>query len=116
MGDLSLHFNRKEFECSCGCGFNTVDAELVTVLEDIRTYFGRPVIINSSCRCIKHNESVGGGKKSQHLLGRAADITVNGFTPSDVQSYVLSRWQNQYGIGVYNTFTHIDSRTTKARW
>lgn len=117
MGDLSLHFNRAEFKCKCGkCDFDTVDAELITMLEDIRIYFGRPVIINSSCRCAKHNEAVGGGKSSQHLFGRAADIVVKGFTPSNVQSYVLNRWPNRYGIGVYDTFTHVDSRSTKARW
>lgn len=116
MGDLSLHFNRREFACKCKCDFDTVDTELLTILEDIRTYFNRAVTINSCCRCAKHNESVGGGKKSQHLLGRAADITVDGFTPSSVQDYVLNRWPNSYGIGKYNSFTHVDSRTTKARW
>jgi hypothetical protein len=29
MGDLSENFSRREFECSCGCGMDTVDAQLL---------------------------------------------------------------------------------------
>ena len=36
MSQLSAHFNREEFECTCHCGMDTVDAELIDVLEDIR--------------------------------------------------------------------------------
>ncbi|MBL5841377.1 D-Ala-D-Ala carboxypeptidase family metallohydrolase [Enterobacter asburiae] len=58
MGDLSTHFSRSEFECCCGCGFETVSPKLITVLEDVRTHFGAPVKINSGCRCEKYNVKV----------------------------------------------------------
>ena len=32
MSDLSPNFSRKMFQCSC-CSFDTVDAELLVVLE-----------------------------------------------------------------------------------
>ena len=80
MGDLSENFDLDEFECKCGCGFDTVDQELVDILEEIRSHFktmygGRVrVKVNSGCRCPDHNLSVGGSQSSQHLLGTAADI------------------------------------------
>lgn len=111
---LSEHFDRREFACNCGCGFDTVDAELLTLLEKIRVYFGSPVRINSGCRCPDWNKKQGGSPKSQHLTGKAADIVVSGVSPADVADYAEKI--NAGGIGRYSTFTHIDSRTHKARW
>jgi uncharacterized protein YcbK (DUF882 family) len=116
MGDISKHFSRHEFECKCGCGFNTVDVELVSVLEDLRQNLGQPVTINSACRCQSHNERVGGGKNSQHLYGRAADIVVRGIDPAEVHNYLKLMYPLSMGLGSYNDFTHLDTRTGKGRW
>lgn len=105
---ISKHFSRSEFTCKCGCGLNTVDTQLLMFLEKIRAYFNKPVIINSGCRCTEYNRKVGGAKKSQHLIGRAADITVGSVSPQDVADYAESI--GVPGIGRYKTFTHIDSR------
>ena len=116
MGDISTHFNRKEFACKCGCGFNAVDKELLEVIEDVRTYFDKPLIINSANRCETHNAKEKGSKNSQHLKGMAADIRINGVSPNSVATYLLNKYPDKYGIGMYNTFTHIDVRANKSRW
>ena len=117
MSNLSDNFNRSEFACSCGCGFDTVDIELIKLLESIRTHFGKAVNINSGCRCPEHNAREGGVKTSQHLLGRAADIFIMTVPPIEVAKYIDSKWPNRFGVGVYNSFTHIDSRSNgPARW
>lgn len=118
MGDLSTHFSREEFACQCGCGFDTVDSMLLSVLEDIRGHFDSPVTINSGCRCLDHNKAVGSkSNNSQHVKGRAADIVVGGTSPEDVQMYLLFRYPDMFGIGEYSTFTHIDTRSDgPARW
>jgi uncharacterized protein YcbK (DUF882 family) len=113
---ISPHFDRIEFSCECGCGYNTVDVELITVLEDLRAHFGKSVIINSGARCLAHNMSIGGKPTSQHLIGRAADIVVKDVKAADVQAYLLFKYSDKYGIGQYQGFTHIDTRITKARW
>jgi uncharacterized protein YcbK (DUF882 family) len=113
---ISTHFNRIEFACKCKCGSNTVDVELINILEDLRGWFNAPVTINSGHRCPDYNKSVGGAENSQHLYGRAADITVGGIDPAEVQDYIDATWPDQYGMGRYITFTHIDSRSNKARW
>jgi len=116
MGDLSKNFSRHEFSCSCGCGFDTVDAELLDVLQSVRDHFGKPVKINSACRCDIHNLNVGGTSNSQHRLGRAADIDVSDISPTQVQAYLIAKYPYTFGIGVYDNFTHIDTRTQRARW
>lgn len=113
---LSKYFDRDEFECGCGCGYDTVDSELLDVLEDVRVRFDAPVIINSACRCTTHNDYVGGKPSSQHLKGRAADIAVKGVDPTEVYQYLSMKYPNEYGLGKYKTFTHIDTRNFKARW
>ena len=113
---LNKFFNRSEFECRCGCGFSTVDAELLSVLTDVREYFNAPVTINSSCRCDAHNKAIGGAEHSKHKLGIAADIVVKGVNPADVYDFLDRHEPMKYGVGKYDTFTHVDVRANKARW
>ena len=116
MQKVSENFNREEFACKCGCGFNTVDIELLGILEKAREHFNSPIIITNSCRCYKHNKEVGGSRYSKHLLGQAADIVVEGVEPYKVYKYFNKTYPKTYGVGDYETFTHIDRREEKARW
>ena len=110
MTRLSINFTRSEFACKCGCGFDTVDTELIRLLENIRNYFNQPVHITSACRCERHNEFVGGSRNSQHKRGRAADIIVKGIEPDDVANFADTLMKSG-GIGRYSAFTHVDTRS-----
>lgn len=57
------------------------------VLEPIRAHFGRPIRINSGYRSRTLNAAVGGSNTSQHSLGQAADIEVDG-----VDNRTLAKW------------------------
>jgi hypothetical protein len=48
------------------------------------------------------------------MKGKAADIVVKGHTPKEVAQYAESLGMK--GIGVYKTFTHIDTRPSKYYW
>ena len=116
---IGSHFDRSEFACQCGCGFDTVDTQLMTLLECVRHHFGKPVIINSACRCPEHNEKIGGSNNSQHTKGRAADIRVIGHTPEELAEFAESLMEGWGGIGVYpkKNFVHLDTRSNgPARW
>ena len=115
MIKISEHFTRHEFSCKCGCGFDTVDIALSQLVQRVRDHFDKPVIITSGCRCVRHNEYVGGTHNSQHLFGRAADIIVADTEPDDVADY-LENINPNGGVGRYSTFTHLDSRSGCARW
>lgn len=45
------------------------------ILDPIREAWGKPIKINSGYRSKALNSKVGGSKTSDHMLGRAADIT-----------------------------------------
>ena len=111
---LSAHFARREFECKCKCGFNTVDVKLIGFLELIRTHFNAPIIVNSGCRCSKYNKQINGASRSQHIIGRAADITIKNVSSKEIADY--AEFINTPGVGRYPSFTHIDSRNSEAKW
>jgi uncharacterized protein YcbK (DUF882 family) len=118
MGDISANFSRIEFACNCGCGFDTVDSDTLETLEHIREHFNASVVINSGCRCANWNKQCGGEPNSYHLQARAADIAVAGVPPSKVAEWVENGpLKGRGGVGRYNTFTHVDTRSNgPARW
>ncbi len=116
MTALSKFFKRSEFACKCNCGYDTIDAELLQVLTDLREHFGKIVLISSGARCESHNKMIGGSSKSKHLLGKASDIVVRGYEPHEVATYLRAKYPDTYGIGEYDTFCHVDVRSTKARF
>lgn len=113
---LSANFRVKEFACADGSDPIFIDTELVTVLQKIRSHFGRAVTITSAYRTPTHNAKVGGTAYSQHLYGKAADIKVCGYKPQKVADYAETIMTGRGGIGRYGTFTHIDVRSAKSRW
>jgi len=72
------------------------------------------VTISSGFRTEAHNRRVGGATNSQHLRGTAADITVRGVAPLAVAQF--AEHLGMGGIGLYATFTHVDTRAARARW
>ena len=74
--------------------------------------------INCGYRDEAQNKKDGGGTKSQHLRGRAFDISLRPARPGKWQEYgdmiedaAIKRGFN--GIGRYNSFIHIDMREPK---
>ena len=124
---LTNNFSKSEFDCKSGEEMPLEVLENVKLLaiqlQKIREYVGKPIRINSAYRSEAHNEAIGGVKTSQHILGKAADITIDTFTPDEVVSIIENMLTNEMlggfyigGLGSYNTFTHIDIRDKKARW
>jgi zinc D-Ala-D-Ala carboxypeptidase len=60
----------------------------VHVLEPVRAHFGRPVRINSAYRSARVNAAVGSKPGSQHRIGQAADIEVEGVSNADVARWI----------------------------
>ena len=124
MTQISQHFTAEEFKCNCGgkyCKGDTVpggiDRALLYVLEVIRWRFGKPMTINSAIRCPAWNRKWHGVSNSQHLYGKAADIKVRGVAPAQVAACAKQVLGDGHGgVGTYPTFTHVDIRSTAARW
>jgi uncharacterized protein YcbK (DUF882 family) len=121
---MTKNFNLSEFECNDGSKMPLEVYEnvikLANQLQFLRDYTGRPISINSAYRSPEHNAKVGGSKTSQHLLGKAADITIQSLKPAEVfmiiEELIDMGHMLQGGLGLYDTFVHYDIRKTKARW
>ncbi len=60
----------------------------VHILQPLRDYFNKPVIIRSGYRSAPLNRAVGGAHDSQHMKGQAADITINGVGNDLIWQYI----------------------------
>ena len=92
-------------------GYN-MDERLIRILEAVRARLGRPMKVNSGYRSPEYNHSIGGSKRSQHKLGKAADIHIN----SQEEGEEIEKLAREYGIGGvgrYNTFIHLDTGPTR---
>lgn len=108
MGDLSKNFSRIEFKCKCGaCDMKAVDAELITVLQDVRDEFG-VLHITSGNRCKAHNKRIGGAKKSRHTMSLAVDFMAIDASPKEVGKYLNKKYPDKYGVGIYSRWVHLD--------
>lgn len=111
---LSKNFQVKEFACKDGSDKILIDLDLVNYLQKIREHFGKSITINSGYRTPSYNKKVGGATNSYHTKGQAADIVVSGVSPKEVAKYAESIGIK--GIGLYSSFVHIDTRTSKYFW
>ena len=98
MGDISEHFNLKEFFSQNDRG-KTFKArapkpELLDTLEAIRSATGKAVHIESGIRSVEHNRSLkGSAPDSAHLTGEAADIWVDGLSNRDLGRVIRSAYK-----------------------
>lgn len=108
---LSTNFKVKEFKCNDGSDTILIDSTLVSYLQQIRDWAGKSVTINSGYRTESYNAQIGGAKNSYHVKGQAADIVVSGKTPLEVARKAENLGMK--GIIKYDSFVHVDTRTTK---
>lgn len=110
--DFSLH----EFQCKDGSGLVKVDSGLLDKLQQLRDRLGLPMTINSAYRTPEHNKKVSGATNSQHLLGKAVDISILN-QKLDIETIRdLADAIGFTGIGIYDTFIHLDVRDTPNKW
>ena len=92
---------------------------LVPALDSIREELGHPIGLSSIYRAQGYNTCVGGVENSQHRKFTAADCVVGAVSPMllyNAAKRVRERGMFKGGIGLYNTFVHIDVRGINADW
>jgi uncharacterized protein YcbK (DUF882 family) len=108
--NLSKNFTSDELKCS-HCGKCEMEKEFVVLLQALRDAWGKPLTILSGYRCIEHNTKVGGAKNSQHVLGKAVDISI--VNMDGLQKFKLLDliYKTGFtGIGLHKQFFHVDNR------
>ena len=121
---LTKNFSKSEFDSKDGAEMPKEVLlnvqKLANQLQVLRDCLGVSITVNSGYRSPSHNKKIGGSINSQHILGKAADITAQGYTPAQVyakiEELINSGDMLQGGLGSYSTFTHYDIRRNRARW
>lgn len=97
---------------------NHLVPQLWDVLESLQSYFNRELLIKSGWRCPAYNKQVGGARNSRHVFGQAADVSMHNFQRnSEWKEFIVqARILGAGGIGIYNSFIHIDVRPELVAW
>lgn len=111
---VSKNFKLYEFECNDGSHHVMMDPEVIIRLQALRDTLGKPITINSAYRTKEYNAKIGGTKDSQHILGKAVDVVCEGVSPEKVGH--VAKLCGFRGIGIYDTFTHLDVRKEHTEW
>ena len=80
------------------------------------------VLVNSWVRDSLYNYTIGGASSSMHMTCGVADVVKKGWSTRQVADWFEAhRDADQFGVGRYQTFTHIDirgklDRPAPARW
>jgi len=92
-----------------------IQPELRNILIRLARSWGQTLNITSAYRSPIHNKNVGGKDRSEHKNGKAVDIVMDGYSTSDRARFIeLAINEGITGIGVYNTFIHIDIGSKRA--
>jgi uncharacterized protein YcbK (DUF882 family) len=97
---LSEHFTLKELTESDTAARLGIDntpptyvvenlKRLCMVLEEVRHAVGKPIRVSSGYRCLKVNHAVGSKDTSQHIVGCAADIKIEGVKPDELMKAII---------------------------
>ena len=107
------YFSREEpyIGCSCGrCGGFPVEPseKLMRLADSVRAAAGRPMVPTSTVRCRAHNKAVGGVENSRHLLGKAMDFSIPGWSADRTLALVRQQKAARYAYAIDGTHVHMD--------
>jgi uncharacterized protein YcbK (DUF882 family) len=122
--NLTTNFKLSEFRCKDGtdvpAGLLPNVQKLANELQKLRDELELPIKINSGYRTKSYNKKIGGATNSMHVQAKAADIVVTDITPTNlykrIEKLIEEGKVNFKGVGVYDTFVHVDVRDRRSRW
>jgi hypothetical protein len=96
-------------------------ADTARVLDRLRLRLDSPIRISNAYRTKQYNQLIGGAKQSQHLVFNALDFVVEGNSRPSHWARALRSIRNddrafKGGVGLYDTFVHVDTRGHNVDW
>lgn len=120
---LAANFTVAELVSSGGRAASVarVSPALVQLLQGIRDRVGGPVRVSSGYRSWARNTEVYRSRgqeptRSRHCSGQAADISATGLSGTDLARLAIDAGGRDLGIGVGESFAHVDVRGAWALW
>jgi zinc D-Ala-D-Ala carboxypeptidase len=113
------NFAAHEFRCK-HTGRHGMDEDFLTMLQALRTAFGKPLVINSGYRHRTHPIEAAKASPGAHATGQAADIAIG--PGSEVNRLVHLALDHGFsGIGISQRagrgrFVHLDTLPRVAMW
>lgn len=118
---MAIYFTIQEMTKSQTAELNHVDntptkeiveklKKVMYILDIVRVFIGKPILVNSGYRCKKLNEMVGGVQNSMHTKGLAADFRTRDKEDINTMFEFLKKNQKQFKIIElinYKTFIHM---------
>ena len=118
MPRVLKHFKPSEFVMGLENVYHLMDEESLVKLDLLRERCGFPIKVSSCYRNEAYCKSKGikYRKNSMHNFGKAFDIPTTGYTAK--QKHILLKEATQLfnGIGIYETFFHVDTREDFSVW
>ncbi|WP_435007974.1 D-Ala-D-Ala carboxypeptidase family metallohydrolase [Tundrisphaera lichenicola] len=116
---MKNYFLPVELECPC-CKQCLLMEGFLDKLNELREALGNPMVVNSCCRCVRHNAAIGGAHKSFHLINAqlvtgltgacAADISTLMWPDAKRAKFLKLAREMGWSIGHGASFIHIDRR------
>ena len=120
--NLTAHFADYELRCKCHRHKDkqlcNVSPRLLSLAERVRDILKTPLVVTSCCRCPEHNKDSGGSPNSKHICtptlpARAMDIKPRNMSSLTAYNAIMKAYQSGRidelgGIGLYDSFIHID--------
>lgn len=121
---ITNNFFLDEFQSKCGMtmpeNVKINITKLAINLQVLRGYLNSPITVTSGYRSVQHNFKIKGAVNSTHIIGKACDIKVKGYSPKEVFNAIellISKGRMaQGGLKAYSNWVHYDIRGVKARW
>lgn len=109
--------NIKDSETACKCcGLINYDSDSGAMIDMARDYSGIPYILNSACRCKKHNYEVGSKPTSSHIAEDRPSTAWDVKATTSRQRFKILKGLIKAGftrIGIHKSFIHADSDVSK---
>lgn len=95
--------------------YNNLMRLVVDLLQPLRDYLKKPIIITSGYRSHDINVKVGGSLNSQHLIGQAVDFHVKGMSFTDLCHMIKGLKLPFDQMIIYDDKLHVSLRATNNR-
>lgn len=105
------YFSEQEMSCS-HTGKCEMNPEFMAKLEDLREFYGKPMVITSAYRDPSHPIEASKKRRGAHAYGRAVDVAVRGSEAHEFLKAVLAHGEFKR-IGIQQKgdgrFIHLDN-------